>query len=59
MFQSIKSFKKVHPRKEKLVKPVETKKNDIERDEQSEFIAEMETKKKPPPKLTKHENIFK
>jgi hypothetical protein len=49
---------KIKPTKEKLVKPVETDKNDIERNEMSEYMALLETKYKPPPKLTKHENIF-
>lgn len=49
---------KIKPTKEKLVKPVETDKNDIERNEMSEYMALLETKYKPPPKLTRHENIF-
>lgn len=49
---------KIKPTKQKLVKPVETDKNDIERNEMSEYMALLETKYNPPPKLTKHENIF-
>lgn len=60
MFKTKKVFNKSNKptKKQKLVKPVEVDKNDIERNEMSEYMALLETKYRPPPKLTKHEHIF-
>jgi hypothetical protein len=44
-------------KKEKLLKPVNTDSQGY-RDELSEYHALLETKGKPPVKLTKHENVF-
>ena len=58
----IKTFKlpeqKNPSRKERLMKQVETDATTSERNEMSEWFAIEYTKKKPPPKLTKHEAIF-
>lgn len=48
---------KVKKTKEKLVKPFSLK-TDVDKDEMNDYHAIHETKVKPPPKLTKHENIF-
>jgi hypothetical protein len=58
----IKTFKlpeqKNPSRKERLMKQVETDATTSERNEMSEWFAIEYTRKKPPPKLTKHEAIF-
>lgn len=50
--------KKITPAKYKLVTPVETNKTTCQRNEHSDYLAEFETKAKPPPKITKHESVF-
>jgi hypothetical protein len=60
MFKTKKVFKPKKPSsKEKLLKQVEVDKNEVERNETSEWMALLETKYKPPPKINKHENLFK
>ena len=58
----IKTFKlpeqKNPSRKERLMKQVETDATTSERNEMSEWFAIEYTRKKHPPKLTKHEAIF-
>ena len=49
---------KISPAKNKLLTPVYTNKTTHERDEQSEFLAIYESKKKPKPKITAHNNVF-
>ena len=49
---------KISPAKYKLVTPVYTNKTTNERDEQSQYWAIYETKKKPKPKITEHKNVF-
>ena len=56
MYKNKKVFK-VKKTKEKLVKPFSLK-TDVDKDEMNEFLAIQEKKLKPPPKLTRHENIF-
>jgi hypothetical protein len=41
-----------------LLNPVYTNKTTNERDEQSEYLAIYETKKKPKPKITEHKHVF-
>lgn len=54
-----KVFKKPKtPKRERLVKNVDTDKITCERDECSEFMALMETKRKPDIKITDHKYIF-
>ena len=58
----IKTFKlpeqKNPSRKERMMKQVETDATTSERNEMSDWFAIEYTRKKPPPKLTKHEAIF-
>jgi hypothetical protein len=58
----IKTFKlpeqKNPSRKERLMKQVETDATTSERNELSEWDAIEYNRKRPPPKLTKHENVF-
>ena len=49
---------KISPAKYKLVTPVYTNKTTNERDEQSQYLAIYETKKKPKPKITEHKIVF-
>ncbi len=56
MYKNKKVFK-VKKTKEKLVKPFNLR-SEIDKDEMNDYIAKMETKYKPPPKLTKHEHVF-
>jgi len=56
MYKNKKVFK-LKKTKEKLVKPFNLK-NEVDKDEMNDYIAKMETKYKPPAKLTKHEHIF-
>jgi hypothetical protein len=62
MFKNKKVFKlpEVKPpsRKERLMKQVETDATTSERNELSEWDAIEYNRKRPPPKLTKHEAIF-
>lgn len=62
MFKKKKVFKlpeaKPPSRKERLLKQVETNTTTNERNELSEWDAIEYNRKRPPPKLTKHEAIF-
>lgn len=51
------NFPKVSEKREKLLKPVKHDKEGY-RDDMSDYIAINETKKKPPPKITNHKDIF-
>ena len=56
MYKNKKVFK-VKKTKEKLVKPFNLR-SEVDKDEMNDYIAKMETKYKPPAKLTKHEHVF-
>ena len=62
MFKKKKVFKLPEPkqptRKERLTKQVETDETTYERNEMSEWDAIEFNRKRPPPKLTKHEKVF-
>lgn len=60
MLRNKKVFSNAPPQTTKLdkhLKPVKTE-NMTERNDESEYMAIYETRKKPPPKLTKHEKVF-
>jgi hypothetical protein len=56
MYKNKKVFK-LKKTNEKLVKPFNLK-SEVDKDEMNDFLAKLETKSKPPPKLTKHERVF-